>query len=795
MEEPSVYSPLDPSTTEIRLLIIHPAQDPSFPLICTLQHARLSETPQFEALSYTWGSPIPPCPILLNNKSFSIQENAHAALRRLRLPSKNRTVWIDAICINQSDQAEKEGQLVLMRQIYEQAEQVCVWLGEPCPGTSVAVEHLTSRFGGVVATTLGRSVDNYYMAELVAPSSPLRNPGSGYAWQWANQLDVEVNQGDLRELLSRPWWSRVWIVQEVVVAKKVVVMVGGDVFGWECIARSLDRIRTAGVVLSSGEGANEVFGVVVNPEVYAAQDDTFRMIERLRFLWKHGKTNVSIYQLLYEFRHLQCTDARDRVFGCLGLATADGQNLGIRPDYTSSTAEVFVNAAVSVMKETKSLSLFHYVREWRGVEVPTAPRQAFSPPDQAKYHDVGAMVSDGPETKPRRGWARLPDGWERVPIGEETTLSWGASIKSLVWRGKSTVRYLDHNTGSLHETSPLEGKEPPLARHAARQRDLPPGWVKTWDNLGRASVRYAPDEASTQKPSDQNNIALPSWVPNWCCPTHIDPTPLIGYPSHAERYWASGDSEATIQHDPSSHTMGVDGVVFDKIIRLAEPWHPDPARPVLTRRGVRALEGWETLALDTSLFSTPCPYSHLEEGRKTALWRTYIADCGGELADPGTGTTFLECWYDRSEKGWAKLPPSLDEMTSLGLWAATGVSVDLSYLHWDLHNEIRRVEKDESAETAGSEKLYGMYLERIRNACGHRALFVTERGYIGLAPWNAKVGDEVCVLKGAKTPFLLREKEGGKHRLVGEAYVLGIMEGEAMQGDDVGERMRTFWLV
>ena len=793
----SVYTPLNALTSEIRVLVIHPAVEPHFPLLCTLQPVSLTHDPKYEALSYTWGSPGKICEVLLNGKSFSVQENAEAALRRLRRTDESRTVWIDAICINQTDQAEKEGQLVLMREIYEQAEQVCVWLGEPTMGTTFAVKDLNSWLGGQVTATFRDSVANNYLAHLIGPSTPLRNPTNGHAWQWASQLDVEVDAGDLRDLLSRPWWTRVWTVQEAVVARKLVMMVGADTFEWEHIERSLKRMRTAGV-LTRGGGASQVFDVVVNPEADSAQDETYRMMSRLRYLWQHGKTNVSIYQLLYEFRHLQCTDARDRVFGCLGLAMADGQNLGIRPNYSSSTTEVFMNSALSITKETKSLRLFHYVREWRGVEVPPRQHQVFSLPDQAKYHDVAAMVSDGPDTKPRRGWARLPDGWERIPAEETSVFASWSAFKNVV-RGK-TARYYNHTTGTMHDESPLEGKLPlPLARHAATQRDLPPGWVKTWDNIGRVEVRYAPDLANQQlnsPTSPGHDLDLPSWVPNWCAPTHKDPTPLIGYPSHHRRYWASGkETLAAIHHDPSSPaTIGVSGLLFDSITSIATPWHPNPTRPILTRRGVTSLESWETLALDTTLFTSPCPYAHLEQGRKTALWRTYISDCCGEIADPGTGNTLLECWYDRS--GWAKSMPSTEEMTSMGLWDANGIQVDISYLHWDLHGEIRRID-GEDAETAGSEKVYGRYLERIRNACGHRGLFVTERGYMGLGPWNAKVGDRVCVLKGADTPFLLRgdEREGERYTLVGESYVLGMMEGEVMAEEGVDERFETLWIV
>ncbi|KAH7232605.1 hypothetical protein B0J15DRAFT_472129 [Fusarium solani] len=75
----------------------------------------------------------------------------------------------------------------------------------------------------------------------------------------------------------------------------------------------------------------------------------------------------------------------------------------------------------------------------------------------------------------------------------------------------------------------------------------------------------------------------------------------------------------------------------------------------------------------------------------------------------------------------------------------------------------------------GAPKEYGDCIRRISQACAHQRLLVTSRGYLGLAPWNAQVGDAVFVLKGGKTPFLLRGHEvpGQGYRLVGEAFVMG----------------------
>ena len=93
---------------------------------------------------------------------------------------------------------------------------------------------------------------------------------------------------------------------------------------------------------------------------------------------------------------------------------------------------------------------------------------------------------------------------------------------------------------------------------------------------------------------------------------------------------------------------------------------------------------------------------------------------------------------------------------------------------------------------------YKEFRERIHNTCKNRALFITKLGYIGLGPWNAEVGDSVCVLYGGATPFLLRKAvDSDTFTLVGECYVYGIMNGEALQTDKEmgGILERTFRIV
>jgi len=245
---------------------------------------------------------------------------------------------------------------------------------------------------------------------------------------------------------------------------------------------------------------------------------------------------------------------------------------------------------------------------------------------------------------------------------------------------------------------------------------------------------------------------------------------------------------------------------FDVITRLASPWHPTSPSPPLTRGlaspSPLALQSWETLALDTATLTLLCPYDGLPNGRRTALWRTHIADYlppgpsgHGEAEEraPVDGWSMVECWYDR--KKWLKRLPSPEEMMQTVMVPPMIARAVVESLQSALYDELRDLgQEDASIPKCGNR--YGQYLRRIHEVGGHRALFVTSKGYMGLAPWNAMVGDQVCILSGGKTPFLLRREEEAtekrRYSLVGEAYVCGIMDGEGMR--DRAKTWRCFIL-
>jgi hypothetical protein len=181
------YSPLLPRRDNIRLLRLMPSTVKSADIHCELFEYSLQnpceETHLYEALSYVWGNPEKKLPIHIHNQSFDVTVNLHAALLRLRNHSMERILWVDAICIDQENQEEKEHQIQSMAKIYGQAHCVVVWLGEVADNSDLALEAI--RIAGGKKPT--------------------------------NLLDNERIKLAVLALLQRPWFRRIWVWEQTLI--------------------------------------------------------------------------------------------------------------------------------------------------------------------------------------------------------------------------------------------------------------------------------------------------------------------------------------------------------------------------------------------------------------------------------------------------------------------------------------------------------------------------------------------------------------------------------------------------
>jgi len=615
-QPPYTYTAIDSAAGEFRVLRVWECVDPNAAVRCSLHKVSLTSDravdKKFEALSHTWGTT--PAEeeeedILVDGRTFPVRKNVAAVLRRfsLRPGIVSWKVWIDAVCINQQDRSETLQQISLMRRIYSQATRVSVWLGQDSK------------------------------------------------WE---------------DVVTHPWWSRVWVIQEAVLNKKLCFMYGSTMLlPWEKVEKGLTKKTPSG---------NIVVG------------DAFRIINRLRQKAPAARNmwDPSILMLLYECRSLGCADPRDRIYGVLGLAPmllAFGVGTASPGDGSVTTASLYANLVRKVIKETGSLDILNFARAWR--------------------HDQ-----------------TIPDQ-DRVEMAN-----------------------------------------------------------------------------------------LPFWAPNWMVKTSRDPAPLLDWSDTtfgaAGRYKAGKLLNAILENGSDSRQLILRGVRHDMILDVGDPWHPntqsDAALPI-SRDGIPELQQWERLAFT---YDSKGDFTR----RKEDLLRTYIADFDDEYVTPNRRdlSVYVESWCDGV--GWAKesasspspsLPKSESQLRENAAWGKhTKKLMDdsrplmMSDVHGNLFRSIPQVQamKDRLELQRHAATKYLAYAKRIYDVCAHRRLLVTKQGYIGLAPWNANIGDVVAVLYGGETPFLLRPRrsEPGVYRFVGECFVQGLMGGEAMSEETAAAKVRNF---
>lgn len=175
--------------------------------------------------------------------------------------------------------------------------------------------------------------------------------------EWdARALEV----GELAQLLDRNWWRRVWIVQELVLAKKAALLCGPDEVPWDAIKM---RIRDGAFGILGQDRIKPVKqteeGSVVEKTTFPNTD--YLYLTALQEKWQFKIWDESLYKLLYTFRRFESSVPSDRIHAFLGLAT-DIKDLSLIPDYSSPTSRIFTDIAKALIVGHKHLLLFNLKR-------------------------------------------------------------------------------------------------------------------------------------------------------------------------------------------------------------------------------------------------------------------------------------------------------------------------------------------------------------------------------------------------------------------------------------------------
>jgi hypothetical protein len=303
-----VYEPLDTTRRCIRLVRIQRKStfaslwlrgaDDS--VACTISTFEVSTARPYVALSYTWGDPAKVKSISLNGKTFSVRENLYDFLATYRKTGKapGAFLWIDQLCIDQSSTKERNHQVAMMASIYRKSYFVVAWLDR---SSQEAARKLKKSWG----------------------------PGAAHTMR----------------LLQNRYFGRLWVVQEQLLARRLYFMCGEVWLEWNKIQRGV-------MAMDSSIYADHMSG----PRWL------FYGVERK----KGQETSPSEYSNLYlcatRFAGQQCHDARDKVYGLLGLVHLPvGESMDIVVDYDKPLKEVYVDAVRHLFTSTGSRVDFFYL--------------------------------------------------------------------------------------------------------------------------------------------------------------------------------------------------------------------------------------------------------------------------------------------------------------------------------------------------------------------------------------------------------------------------------------------------
>jgi len=347
----------------------------------------------YAALSYTWGSPFPPGidsqsspqrtpdrSIGLNGQGFSVGENLHDAfhiLRTLKSPYVDYPLWIDAVCINQKDLAERNAQVAMMGQVYAEAIAVYVWLGPHDCSSRIALNAI-QRFEQAMAAKPSYQQINgrYTFSDSDTFFGVLRcAPITSEEWQ------------AISDFFSRTWFHRAWIVQEVALSRTCIFLCGDSMIPKERLKLFVDWIcrlewnhelkstrRDKGVHLDSG--ITTLFETLrLRNFVQAELRDANLQTSLSHLLGVSLRTERDLFytftaNLLFRVQHRQASEARDKVFAPLALArmTTKDQRLANSlplPDYSSSVERVYTQVTSFIISQLGNPSILSFVHRSR----------------------------------------------------------------------------------------------------------------------------------------------------------------------------------------------------------------------------------------------------------------------------------------------------------------------------------------------------------------------------------------------------------------------------------------------
>jgi hypothetical protein len=374
MQENSRYTyqslSTDSESAEIRVIELLPKVLFPNQIRCNIRHVRLCDEPIYEALSYCWGPQEPSFSIFCDGCQFDVGANLQHALQRLRLDEQSRVLWVDAICINQQDDVEKSQQVQKMRTIYKKSRRTVVWLGD---GDEMDViiplmEKLLRSSDLMTANGDNRRMEQMSLGDIARYEIPI------------SDMKAKIPFRALLTLLNRPWFQRVWIIQEAAVPTEVELLCGSHSIPWDQFVKVMLFIGSFGLeyIFTNLGGSRSTWSLVVAVRA---------MIQ--------GGEDIPLLDLLWLSKESLATDPRDRIFALCGLSSDAAQpelNIEINYSQTQTPQLVFQQTAVAMIRRSRNLDILTIPRRSDNLNPLGLPSWV---PDWSSNHKVYALREKG----------------------------------------------------------------------------------------------------------------------------------------------------------------------------------------------------------------------------------------------------------------------------------------------------------------------------------------------------------------------------------------------------------------
>jgi len=677
--------------------------------------------------------------VRIDDQTMLVGANLHSALLNLRYEDRERILWIDAICIDQTSPTERNQQVTIMGDIYKQSWRVLVWLRDADEEMTPKVMHMLAELATGALEMAGKEkhiqfghgprsdidggddeekrlklcmLDN--IPESMIERADIEDP---LADKYRNDLSI-------MHLIGSQWWYRAWTLQEILLPGRAVAVVGQFTMDWWRFCAGTNHGFNIGI------WAPITMGVIIDSMVLPYL--SVQRLQERRASSGLGHTNDAqeLLELLNSSRFRAASDPRDKIYALLGLADRGGAGtapLGIVPDYTLPVADVYQRVAQQLIRVSGTLDVL-------GSAGPIA--------DHTPEFDLPSWVPDWSYTKTVCS-PLMHDALGRYRTTHATN---GTSTNATFADSGRTLILIGHDVTTITALSPV------LHRIVHRSDEFD-GFIEDW------IAKLPPEEDTFNRVTSLGGFVVQIIFIVYECLMAI--VPHLGIYQDWETF--ASDVKPV---DPDGSNNGRKASTTSWI----KPGHSVSGLVARVNSKLKLLQT-ETISPPSALDGEP--YDPLATYWHTLCTGTYVASQTTPSArvqnpesateDKGPTRDFFYLWR-------ASLKPIRD----MHRWRVDRMFRPIAFIGY-----VRKTWRN-----------YGDFVRLLEGAY-ERRLARGENGYLCLVPAAAEVGDKIVLAQGGRVPLVLRKGRGddgseGDWSFVGEAFVDGIMDGEAWAEEKAG---------